>query len=198
MKKTLAFLAIIVIFQSAECYALSDSLNSYTEKEILKLSSIIYELEKRDSIASANEPNGFGLKDKNSISNPSLLIDLNNDSVHQYTGLEVIKLSNYIFELERRDSIRTAALAAKELLANEAQNSSVQTTYSVQIGAYRRNPKRNGVKEFHKYAKPDGVKKYLSGDFKTRIEAEQRKTELLKMGINEAYVVIFINGTPVN
>jgi hypothetical protein len=112
--------------------------------------------------------------------------------------LEVIKLSNYIFELERRDSIRTAALAAKELLANEAKNSSVETTYSVQIGAYRRNPKRNGVKEFHKYAKPDGVKKYLSGDFKNRIEAEERKTELLKMGINEAYVVIFINGTPVN
>ncbi len=198
MKRTLAFIAIIVIFQSAKCYALSDSLNPFTEKEILKLSNVIYELEKRDSIASANEPNGFGLKDKNSISDPALLIDLNDDSVHQYTGLEVIKLSNYIFELERRDSIRTAALAAKELAAKETKSSSIETTYSVQIGAYRRNPKRNGVKEFHKYAKADGVKKYLSGDFKTLTEAEKRKIELIQMGITEAYVVIFIDGKPVN
>jgi hypothetical protein len=198
MKRIFTLAIVIIVFQSVKCYALSDSLNPFTEKEILKLSNLIYELEKKDSIASANEPNGFGLKDKSTISDSSLLVDLNDDSIHEYTGLEVIKLSNYIFELEKRDSIRTVNAVAKEIAAKEAEKSVVKLTYSVQIGAFRKNPQMHGVREFHKYKKDDGLEKYLSGDFTSHTEAEERKIELLTKGIHEAYIVIFKDGKPIN
>jgi hypothetical protein len=201
MKKTFTLIAIIVIFYSAKSYSLSDSLNPFTEKEILKLSNVIYELEKRDSAASADEPNGFGLKDATTISDAGLLIDLNNDSVHEYTGAEVIKLSNYIFELERRDSIKNAnALAEKERIANPVTTAgeNPNISYSVQIGAYRRNPTISGIREFHKLQKNDGIKKYLSGEFKTKEEAENRKAELTRQGIKDLYIVVLEEGKPIN
>lgn len=108
MKKNYIFLVLFIVVSAMRCFPANDSLNPFTEKEILKLSSVIYELEKRDSIARASEPNGFDLKNSMNISDKSLLVDLNNDSIHYYTGRDVIRLSNYIFELERRDSIRKA------------------------------------------------------------------------------------------
>lgn len=91
----------------------SDSLNPYSDKEILKLSNLIYELEKKDSLIRASDPNHFALKDSNTVVDKTLLKDLINDSIHLYTGQEVIKLSNYIYELEKRDSLRTAKAMAK-------------------------------------------------------------------------------------
>jgi outer membrane protein OmpA-like peptidoglycan-associated protein len=91
----------------------SDSLNPFTDKELLKLSNVIYELEKRDSLASATEPNGFGLKSKENVIDAKLLKELTNDSIHFYTGQEAIKLSNYIYELEKKDSLNRAKALAK-------------------------------------------------------------------------------------
>lgn len=98
----------------------TDSMNHYTEDEIVKLSTQVYELEKKDSLASATEPNGFGMKDTSNISDKSLLVDLKNDSVVSYTDAEVIKLSNYIYELEKRDSINKEKAAAAALAAAAA------------------------------------------------------------------------------
>ena len=103
----------------------SDSLNPFTDQEILKLSNIIYELEKKDSLARATEPNGFDLKNRSNISDLSLLKDLTNDSIHYYTGAEVIKLSNYIHELERRDSLRKLKV---EMLVVEEEKRVAETT----------------------------------------------------------------------
>jgi outer membrane protein OmpA-like peptidoglycan-associated protein len=70
------------------------------------LSNQIYELEKKDSLARATEPNGFGLKDESNIADKKLLVDLIvKDSIHAYTDRDVITLSNYIRELEKRDSL---------------------------------------------------------------------------------------------
>ena len=78
----------------------SDSMNRYTEDEVVKLSNFVYELEKKDSLASATEPNGFGLKDTSNISDQALLVDLKFDSIIAYTDADVIKLSNYIYKNE--------------------------------------------------------------------------------------------------
>lgn len=112
--KNVLFLIVFTFSFGLSCFSqTSDSLNPFTDKEILKLSSQIYELEKKDSLARATEPNGFDLKDHNTIMDKTLLIDLNDDSVHFYTGQEVVKLSNYIYELEKRDSLRTAKAMEK-------------------------------------------------------------------------------------
>lgn len=114
-KKVYLLLGVYVICFSLQSFSISDSLYPFTDNEILKLSTLIYELEKKDSLASAMEPNGFELKDRNTIHEMSLLVDVTNDSVHYYTGLEIIKLSNYIFELEKRDSIRRVNDSLKAL-----------------------------------------------------------------------------------
>jgi hypothetical protein len=202
MKKSIFLLALFSSFYSFKCFSLSDSLYPLTDQELLKLSNLIYELEKKDSMASANEPNGFDLKSKESISDISLLVDLTNDSVHYYTGVELIKLSNYIFELERRDSIRQVKELEKESMLAEQEKLAKDTeafTYCVQIGAYKLNPTIKGVIEFHRVEKEDGVVKYLSGEFKTVEEAEERMKELLEKGIvKEAYIVKFKDGKPIN
>lgn len=108
------FLIVFTLSLSLSCFAQSsDSLNSFTDKEILKLSTIIYDLEKKDSIARVTEPLTFDTKDQTSVVDKSLLVDLNSDSIHFYTGQEAVKLSNYIYELEKRDSIRTAKKLAE-------------------------------------------------------------------------------------
>lgn len=194
MKKILTITTVIFAFCSVHAYSQSDSLYPYTDKELLKLSNLIYELEKNDSAATADEPNGFDMKDKYSINDPTLLVDLTDDSVHYYTGEELIKLSEYIFELERRDSIRQA-----NALAGEANLDEV--FYCVQIGAYVKNPKINGIQDFHKLVKGDGsgVVKYLSGHFDSYDEAVKRKEELLSERVtNEAYILIIKNGIAMN
>lgn len=122
MKKI--YLIVFALSFSSLNYAqtiVTDSMNRYTEDEIVKLSSQVYELEKKDSLASATEPNGFGLKDATSITDQSLLAEaLSNDSVHAYTDEEVIRLSDYIYELEKRDSLRKIAEAAKKVAAEIA------------------------------------------------------------------------------
>jgi outer membrane protein OmpA-like peptidoglycan-associated protein len=90
-------------------------LNPFTDKEILKLSSLIYELEKKDTVGERiTDPNHFLSKDSSNVIDKTLLKDLKGDSIHFYTGQEAIKLSNYIYELEKRDSLRTAKAIAME------------------------------------------------------------------------------------
>ena len=99
----------------------TDSMNRYTEAELIKLSNYVYELEKKDSLASATEPNGFGLKDTSNVKDKSLWVDLfRNDSIIAYTDADVIKLSNYIYELEKRDSINKAKAEAARIAAEKA------------------------------------------------------------------------------
>ena len=119
--KKICFLIVFTLNFSLFSYSQSDSLNRYNEKEIIKLSNQIYELEKKDSLARATEPNGFGLKDASNISDAKLLVDLiTKDSVHAYTDHDVITLSNYIFELEKRDSLNKVKAEIKAAAMAEA------------------------------------------------------------------------------
>lgn len=124
------FLAMMFVFMSSFASfsqdhtkpVVCDSLNAFTSQEVMKLSSFLYDLEKNDSIAKATAPNGFGLKSAKTVKDTSLLKDLTCcDSVHYYTGAEVVSLSNYIYELERRDSIRKAQSLATALVAETTQ-----------------------------------------------------------------------------
>jgi len=115
MMKKYLFISIYVICFSSKSFCVTDSLYPLTEKEILKLSSLIYELEKKDSLASANEPNGFLLKNRFVIKDSGLLVDIKYDSIHYYTGKEIIKISNYIYELEKREALRKVNDSLKAL-----------------------------------------------------------------------------------
>jgi outer membrane protein OmpA-like peptidoglycan-associated protein len=120
--KNIFFLLLFTFGFTLTCFSqTSDSLNAFTDKEILKLSNLIYELEKKDSIANVLEPNHFKLKDASTVVDKALLKDLINDSIHLYTGREAIKLSNYIYELEKGDSLRTAKALAKATTVIEYQ-----------------------------------------------------------------------------
>jgi outer membrane protein OmpA-like peptidoglycan-associated protein len=114
--KNIFFLFLFIFSFGLSCFSqTSDSLNAFTDKEILKLSSLIYELEKKDTVGDRiTDPKHFIMKDSATVIDKSLLKDLKGDSIHFYTGQEAIKLSNYIYELEKRDSMRTAAAIVKE------------------------------------------------------------------------------------
>lgn len=114
MKKNTFLICLFVIGSFISGYSqVSDSLNPFTDKEILKLSKIICELEQKDSLAKIKNPDCCAEKDKSTLEDKTLLMDLTDDSIHYYTGVEVIKISNYIYDLETRDSMRRAKEIAK-------------------------------------------------------------------------------------
>jgi len=121
--KNIFFLFLFIFGFALSCFSqTSDSLNAFTDKELLKLSTLIYELEKKDSLDDRiTDPNHFMLKDSTTVIDKALLKELKDDSIHFYTGQEAIKLSNYIYELERRDSLRTAKAIALQKAAALAE-----------------------------------------------------------------------------
>jgi len=125
MKIRYLLITVYVIGISLKSFSVTDSLYTFSEKEILKLSNIIYELEKKDSLASVNEPYGFRLKDKSVVDDLGLLVDVTDDSIHYYTGKEIIKLSNYIYELEKKDSLRKVNDSLKALRLAELKKNHI-------------------------------------------------------------------------
>jgi outer membrane protein OmpA-like peptidoglycan-associated protein len=116
--KNISLLIVFLCSISLVGYSQCDTLNRFNEKELMKLSNQVYELEKKDSLANATEPNGFGLKDLSSISDPKLLIDvIGKDSTHDYSDKEAIALSKYIYELEKRDSLNKSRIALRAAAA---------------------------------------------------------------------------------
>lgn len=122
--KKISLLIVFTFNIALISYSQCDSLSRFNEKELIKLSNQIYELEKKDSLATATEPNGFGLKDATTITDAKLLVDLAGvsckDSIHSYTDKEVIAMSNYIYELEKRDSLNKVKAAEKAAALAEA------------------------------------------------------------------------------
>jgi len=108
--KNIFFLFLFMFSFVLSCFSqTSDSLNAFTDKEILKLSSLIYDLEKQDTaLVKVLGSKHFAMKDSTNVIDKSLLQDLKDDSIHFYTGQEAIKLSNYIYELEKKDSANKA------------------------------------------------------------------------------------------
>lgn len=120
--KKISFLLVFMFGASLVTYSQCDSLTRFTEKEVLKLSNQIYELRKSPCLEGANAQ--FPLKDTNSVKDKRTWVDFTgkacNDTVYSYTDADVLKLSQYIYELEKQDSICKAKKAAEELAAAEA------------------------------------------------------------------------------
>jgi len=132
MKKYL-FISVYIICFSLKSFSVTDSLYPFTEKEILKLSNLIYQLEKKDSLASASEPFGFRLKDRSVVKDSGSLVDVTNDSVHYYTGKEIIKLSNYIYELEQRASLKKVNDSLKAIRMAELKKNQFESEQFVEF-----------------------------------------------------------------
>ena len=68
---------------------------------------------------------------------------------------------------------------------------STSEVYTVQIGAYQpgKNPKFPQFQNVYFYTYSDGYKRYYSGVFETRVEADRYKTKVRKAGIKGAFTV---------
>ncbi|QSS97529.1 OmpA family protein [Psychroflexus sp. ALD_RP9] len=68
---------------------------------------------------------------------------------------------------------------------------STNEVYTVQIGAYQpgKNPKFPQFQNVYFYTYPDGYKRYYSGIFETRVEADRYKAKVREAGIKGAFTV---------
>jgi len=64
-------------------------------------------------------------------------------------------------------------------------------TYSVQFGVFVTTPKFKGIKEVTTVPLNKRMTRYLSGEFKTRKQAEIRREELKEKGFKDAFIVKF-------
>ncbi len=110
MKKI--FFIVVLAFQFSLVGFSQDTLNHYSDAEVMKLVSYIKTLEGRTQDYIASHPNEAFMSDKaNAAQEQQDVNDLVHDSTHRYNDAQIIKLAKYIKHLERVDAIVTAALA---------------------------------------------------------------------------------------
>jgi outer membrane protein OmpA-like peptidoglycan-associated protein len=110
MKKI--FFLIVLAFQFSLVGFSQDTLNHYSDAEVMKLVSYIKTLEARTQDYIAAHPNEAFMSDKaNAAQEQQDVNDLVKDSTHRYNDAQIIKLAKYIKYLEGIDVLNTAALA---------------------------------------------------------------------------------------
>jgi hypothetical protein len=100
MKKI--FFLIVLAFQFSLVGFSQDTLNHYSDAEVMKLVSYIKTLEANEAFMSDKANAAQEQQDVN---------DLVKDSTHRYNDAQIIKLAKYIKYLEGIDVLNTAALA---------------------------------------------------------------------------------------
>ena len=122
---------------------------------------------------------------------------------------QVISTSQAIVAKERQiDSLEQALAEAKaqqENASNGAENESARddyskgTVYRVQVGAFRNKDlmKFTEHKRFHAEEDQDGVKKYTIAAFRDYWEADLFKKYLREMGVKDAWIVAYKDGSRV-
>ena len=89
-----------------------DSLQHFTDAQVIKLATKIKALEKKTAFYSATHPNEvFAGNPANSAKEKAILTNLLTDSLHSYNDAQVVKFAKYVKYLERLDSLNIIYLA---------------------------------------------------------------------------------------
>ena len=106
--KKIYFLILFTLQVSLSCFS-QDTVQRYTDAEVIKIAKVIKDLETRTAAFRATQYNPEPVV--NNEAERQILADLVNDSLHRYTDRNVIKLVRYIKNLEKLDSLNNVAIA---------------------------------------------------------------------------------------
>lgn len=109
--KKIFFLIVFTLQLSLASFS-QDSLQHFTDAQVIKLATKIKALEKKTAFYSATHPNEvFAGTPANSAKEKAILTNLLTDSLHSYNDAQVVKFANYVKFLERLDSLNIIYLA---------------------------------------------------------------------------------------